>query len=140
MGDEYVSYKNPSTIVAESVYHFLRGGIYGAAFGLVTPFHAPGSPGAIQEAKTGVFKPAAPFSSLSSVPTNAIIFGSLLAMQRLSCKTAEYVRGVQDPWNDFLGCAVAYPYYQNVIVRHTVLHNRVVGGIVVGAVAFANFP
>jgi hypothetical protein len=35
MGDEYVSYKSPSTIVAETVYHFLRGGIYGAAFGLV---------------------------------------------------------------------------------------------------------
>lgn len=38
MGDdnEYVSYKNPSTIVSESVYHFIRGGIYGAAFGLVS--------------------------------------------------------------------------------------------------------
>jgi hypothetical protein len=36
MSDEYVSYKSPSTIVAETVYHFLRGGIYGAAFGLVS--------------------------------------------------------------------------------------------------------
>ena len=76
MGDEYVSYKTPSTIISETVYHFLRGSIYGAAYGLVrkihslslsfcagcviwtgilqfpitnqvTPFHAPGSPGAI---------------------------------------------------------------------------------------------
>ncbi len=37
MGDdyEYVSYKSPKTIVAETVYHFFRGGLYGAAFGLV---------------------------------------------------------------------------------------------------------
>ena len=32
---EYVSYKSPKTIVAETVYHFFRGGLYGAAFGLV---------------------------------------------------------------------------------------------------------
>ena len=38
MGDdyEYVSYKSPKTIVAETVYHFFRGGLYGAAFGLVS--------------------------------------------------------------------------------------------------------
>lgn len=89
MSDEYVGYKTPSTIVSETVYHFLRGGMYGAAFGLVrkesynirsipiccfvahylhfflllllllcafmtflwkqvTPFHAPGSAGAIK--------------------------------------------------------------------------------------------
>ena len=38
MGDdeyEYVSYKSPKTIVAETTYHFFRGGLYGAAFGLV---------------------------------------------------------------------------------------------------------
>ena len=48
MGDEYVSYKSPTTIVAETVYHFLRGGMYGAAFGLVTPFHPPNSPAALK--------------------------------------------------------------------------------------------
>ena len=35
MTDTYVSYQSPSTIIAETVYHFLRGSIYGAAFGLV---------------------------------------------------------------------------------------------------------
>jgi hypothetical protein len=96
MGDEYVSYKSPTTIVAETVYHFIRGGIYGAAFGLVTPFHPPGSKEALQEVKTGLFKPAAPFSSLTSVPHNAIIFGSLLASQRFGCKTAEFIRSKQE--------------------------------------------
>jgi hypothetical protein len=165
MTDNYVSYQSPSTIIAETVYHFLRGSLYGAAFGLVskgglkmwasipgtlippplssdvtqvTPFHAPGSPGAILEAKTGVFKPAPPFSSISSVPSNAIVFGSLLAVQRLGCKTSEYIRNTQDPWNDFFGCAVAYPYYQNIVVRRPVLHNRVVGGAVLLSILFAN--
>jgi hypothetical protein len=138
MGDEYVSYKSPTTIVAETVYHFLRGGIYGAAFGLVTPFYAPGSPGALKEAATGVFKAAPPFGSLSSVPTNAIIFGSLLASQRFGCKSAEYLRGRQDPWNDVFGCAVAYPYYQYFLIKHVTRHNRVVGGAFVLAVVYAN--
>ena len=41
MGDdyEYVSYKSPKTIVAETVYHFFRGGLYGAAFGMVGTKH-----------------------------------------------------------------------------------------------------
>ena len=96
MGDEYVSYKSPTTIMAETVYHFIRGGIYGAAFGLVTPFHPPGSNAALQEARTGIFKPARPFSSLASVPHNAIIFGSLLAAQRFACKTSEFIRNSQE--------------------------------------------
>ena len=37
MNDEYATYKTPSTIVSETVYHFLRGGVYGAAYGLVCP-------------------------------------------------------------------------------------------------------
>lgn len=138
MGDEYVSYKSPKTIVAETVYHFIRGGIYGAAFGLVTPFHPPGSKAALQEAKTGIFKPARPFSSLASVPHNAIIFGSLLGVQRLGSKTSEYVRNSQDPWNDLFGCAVAYPYYQHFLIKHVKIHNRVVGGAVVLSIAYAN--
>jgi len=74
----------------------VQGGIYGAAFGLVTPFHPPGSKAALEEAATGVFKPAAPFSSILSVPHNALIFGSLLGVQRLGCKTAEYIRSRQE--------------------------------------------
>jgi hypothetical protein len=85
-----------STKCANCFIHTVRGGIYGAAFGLVTPFHPPGSRAALQEAATGVFRPAAPFSSISSVPHNAIIFGSLLAAQRFGCKTAEYIRSKQE--------------------------------------------
>ena len=104
----------------------------------MSPFHAPGSPGALHEIKTGIFKPAPPLSSLRSVPSNAIIFGSLLAVQRFGCKTIELVRGKQDPWNDLFGCCVAYPYYQHFLVKHVVGHNRVVGGAVVMAVVYAN--
>ena len=96
---EYVSYKSPKTIMAETFYHFCRGALYGAAFGLVTPFYEVGTKGAILEAKTGIFKPAPVLGSLSSVPSNAIIFGSLLAVQRFACKSVEYLRGKQDPWS-----------------------------------------
>jgi len=142
MGDdnqyEYVSYKSPKTIIAETVYHFLRGGLYGAAFGMVTPFYEAGSKGAIEEAKTKIFKPAPVFHSLSSIPTNALIFGSLLALQRFACKTSEFVRGKQDPWNDVVGVGVAYPYYQFFLTKHVILHNRIVGGMLVASIAFAN--
>ena len=36
MDDEFVSYRSPRTIVAETVYHFFRGGMYGFAYGLVS--------------------------------------------------------------------------------------------------------
>mmetsp|Transcript_20485 Transcript_20485/g.46499 ORF Transcript_20485/g.46499 Transcript_20485/m.46499 type:complete len:144 (+) Transcript_20485:69-500(+) len=137
---EYVSYKSSKTIVAETVYHFFRGGLYGAAFGLVTPFYEAGTKGAIEEAKTGIFKPAPVFGSLSSVPSNAFIFGSLLAIQRFTCKSAELLRGKQDPWNDAAGCLVAYPYYQTCLTKHALLHNRVVGGLLLASIAFANIP
>jgi len=137
---EYVSYKSPKTIMAETFYHFCRGALYGAAFGLVTPFYEVGTKGAILEAKTGIFKPAPVLGSLSSVPSNAIIFGSLLAVQRFACKSVEYLRGKQDPWNDVFGCFVAYPYYQTCLTKHAVGHNRVVGGMVVLSIAFANIP
>jgi hypothetical protein len=106
----------------------------------VTPFYEAGSKGAIQEAKTGIFKPAPVFGSLSSVPSNALIFGSLLAVQRFTCKAVEFLRGKQDPWNDVAGCFVAYPYYQTCLTKHVVMHNRVVGGILLASVAFANLP
>ena len=107
----------------------------------MTPFHAPGSPGAILEAKTGVFRPAPPLGSLRSVPSNAIMFGSLLAVQRFSCKSMEYIRGgKQDIFNDIFGCGIAYPYYQRFLVpTHAVIwHNRIVGSMVLLAVAYAN--
>jgi len=135
---EYVSYKGPTTIAAETVYHFLRGSLYGAAFGLVTPFHPPGSPKALQEATTGKILPAKPFSSLRAVPSNAIMFGSLLAVQRFSCKSMEYARSTQDPWNDLFGCCVAVPYYTQLVVQRGVWHNRIVGGLVMAAIVYAN--
>jgi len=36
-------YKDTSIVVAESVYQFIKGGIYGALWGCVTPFHPPNS-------------------------------------------------------------------------------------------------
>lgn len=37
-----------STAVSDGVYKFLNGAIFGSIWGMVTPFHAPGTIGAIQ--------------------------------------------------------------------------------------------
>jgi hypothetical protein len=104
----------------------------------VTPFYEAGSKGALEEMRTGIYRPAPVFGSLASVPSNALIFGSLLAVQRFTCKSVELVRGRQDPWNDLVGCLFAYPYYQTFLTKHVVLHNRIVGGSLLCAIAYAN--
>ncbi|KAG7338119.1 hypothetical protein IV203_034345 [Nitzschia inconspicua] len=143
---EYVSYISPKTIVTETVYHFFRGCIYGAAYGLVTPFYTPGSKGYQLEVQTGIFRPAPPFASTNTVatlftttvPSYAVLMGSLLACQRASCKTLEYVRGKSDPWNDTFGYFMVVPYYQICLTKHALWHNRIVGGIILTSLAIAN--
>lgn len=137
---ELVSYRTSSTVWAEGVYQFLRGSLYGAVWGLVTPFHAPGSMGAAAEASTGVFKAARPFSSFLSVGHNAAIFGSIMGIQRLSSKSLELARAKDDFYNDVFGFAVTYKYYTTFLgctERRLVLHNRAVGAMVLAAVVYA---
>ena len=133
---EYVSYASPATVVADAVYHFIRGSLYGAAYGCVTPFYAPGTEGAIAESRTGIFKPAPVLSQWRTIPSHSLLFGTLLGVQRLACKTAELLRGKQDPWNDAVGVGVAYPYYQSFLATNErmAIHNRVVGGGIVLAI------
>lgn len=50
----------------------------------------------------------------------------------------EYLRGRRDPKNDFFGLAVAGTYYHYLYANHFLWHNRVVGGAVVLAIAYAN--
>eukprot|EP00545_Synedropsis_sp_CCMP1620_P014420 CAMPEP_0119005412 /NCGR_PEP_ID=MMETSP1176-20130426/1706_1 /TAXON_ID=265551 /ORGANISM="Synedropsis recta cf, Strain CCMP1620" /LENGTH=145 /DNA_ID=CAMNT_0006957217 /DNA_START=15 /DNA_END=452 /DNA_ORIENTATION=+ len=136
----YVSFKSSSTVVSEAVYQFLRGGVYGAIWGMVTPFPALGTVAAAAEASTGIFITAAPFSSLSSVPTNAIMFGSILGVQRLSCKTMELARRRDDMWNEIFGFGVTYRYYTYFLGstdKRLLRHNRVVGGTAVLAMIYA---
>ena len=39
----YVSYRSSSTVISEGVYQFLRGSLFGAIWGAVTPFHTSSS-------------------------------------------------------------------------------------------------
>jgi hypothetical protein len=138
---DYVSYISPKTIVTETVYHFIRGCIYGTAYAFVTPFFMPGSPGALLEQKTGVFKPAPVFSTLPwSIPSHALFIGSILACQRFGCKSMEYVRAKSDPWNDTFGYFLVVPHYQICLTKHAVWHNRLVGGAILGCLVLANWP
>jgi hypothetical protein len=93
------------------------------------------------EAATGVFRPVPPLSSLSAVPQNAIFFGAILGVQRFCSKSLELVRRQEDIFNDLFGFGMIWPYY-HVLLSHSerrlLLHNRIVGGSVVLAVAYAN--
>mmetsp|Transcript_18231 Transcript_18231/g.25735 ORF Transcript_18231/g.25735 Transcript_18231/m.25735 type:complete len:144 (+) Transcript_18231:90-521(+) len=123
------SYRSKSTVAAEGAYQFMKGGLYGAVWGIVTPFHAPGSANAISEAKTGIFKPAPPFSSMKSVGANAAMFASIMSVQRISSKSMEVLRYKEDILNDIFGFAVTYKYYNTFIgntERRLVMHNRTI--------------
>jgi len=110
-------------------------------FTQVTPFHAPGSLGAIKEAKSGIFKPAAPFSSLTSIGHNAAIFGSIMGVQRFSSKSLELIRGKEDFYNECFGFGVTYKYYKSFLGStdgKLLRHNRLIGAAFVGTLLYAN--
>mmetsp|Transcript_20134 Transcript_20134/g.24059 ORF Transcript_20134/g.24059 Transcript_20134/m.24059 type:complete len:139 (-) Transcript_20134:52-468(-) len=133
---------NSSTAIAEGVFQGIQGCIYGAIWGLMTPFHVAGSPGAIAELKTGVFKPALPFSSIKSVGYNAAIFGSIMGIQRLSCKGLELARRREDYYNNIFGCAVAYKYYTFFLgssERRLMMHNRTLGAGAIFVMIYGHF-
>jgi hypothetical protein len=107
------------------------------------------------EAATGIFRPIAPFSALSAIPSNALFFGCILGVQRLSSKSLELFRRKEDVYNDLFGLVVLLPYHHyclsssasphsennnNKPQRHSRLltHNRAVGGIIVLSVLYAN--
>lgn len=102
----------------------------------------------LTELATGIFRPAAPFQSMSTIPSNAIVFGSLLAVQRCGCLTMEMIRSggghhnynKKDYWNDLFGGACVYPYYMTFLStdKRYLLHNRVVGSLVILSVIYAN--
>mmetsp|Transcript_15069 Transcript_15069/g.20514 ORF Transcript_15069/g.20514 Transcript_15069/m.20514 type:complete len:150 (-) Transcript_15069:204-653(-) len=128
-----------STISSEGVYWFLSGALYGGVWGIVTPFHHPGTSGAIAEMKTGKFKPAPPFSSLQSMGANATFFGSIVAIQRMSSKSMELARRSEDEFNDLFGFLCTLKYYQSFLssTRRYIVHNRVIGAGFTFTLAYA---
>lgn len=97
------------------------------------------------EAATGVFRPIAPFSALSAIPSNALFFGCILGVQRLSSKSLELIRRKEDVVNDIFGLVVLLPYHRYCLAagqysekRRLLTHNRTVGGIIVLSVLYAN--
>jgi hypothetical protein len=94
----------------------------------------------LAEAASGVFRPVPPFRNLASIPQNAIYFGSILAWQRLCCKSLELVRRKEDLVNEAFGLGMVYPYYLYILnhsEKRLVRHNRVVGGVVVASAVYA---
>mmetsp|Transcript_13089 Transcript_13089/g.28391 ORF Transcript_13089/g.28391 Transcript_13089/m.28391 type:complete len:157 (-) Transcript_13089:97-567(-) len=122
------SYKSLNTVASEGIFAFLNGCGVGAIWGCVTPFFPPGTSDAvIRKSKNGILPP---FSSLSAVGHNAMVFGGIFAVQRLSTKWLELLRGREDFYNDVFGFATVYPYYRCIIGhsdRRLIAHNRVLG-------------
>ena len=88
-----------------------------------------------------MFRAAPPFSSWASIPSNAALFGTILGVQRLSCKTLEMLRGRDDIWNDVFGFGVTYKYYQTFLAKseeRLLMHNRVLGAGVVMTILYAS--
>jgi len=109
---------------------------------MVTPFHAPGSPGAIAEANSGIFKVAKPFSSLSSIGHNAAMFGTIMGIQRLSSKSLELLRQRQDFYNEIFGFGVTYKYYTYFLgstEERLIRHNRIFGCAFVATLLYGHF-
>ena len=76
------------------------------------------------------------------MPSNAIYFASILGVQRFCCKSLELLRRRPDDLlNELFGFAMVFPYYQyclNHSERRLILHNRVVGGLMIGSIGYAN--
>lgn len=128
-----------TSVVADSVYITLLGASYGAAWGLVTPFHPPRSKKALLETKTGQFKPARPFSSMASVGHNAAIFAAIMGVQSFSSKTLAFIRQKDDYVNQIFGCGVTYQYYVKLLgqtEKRLIMHNRIAGGCVLGGIIY----
>jgi hypothetical protein len=138
---QYASYMSSSSVMSEGVYQFLTGCIFGAIGGMVTPFPPRGRSSMLPNDMSGVFRPAAPFSAWSSIPSYAIVCGSLFGVQRLSSKSMELMRRQQDIWNEFFGYVVTYQYYSFFIgstSQRFNRHNRFVGGAFLLTVLYAN--
>lgn len=95
------------------------------------------------EAKTGIFKPARPFSSVASIGHNAAMFGSIMGVQRFSSKSLAIIRQKEDLFNDLFGFGVTYKYvtyFLGASEVRLIRHNRVFGGIFVGTIIFGHIP
>mmetsp|Transcript_2409 Transcript_2409/g.5218 ORF Transcript_2409/g.5218 Transcript_2409/m.5218 type:complete len:152 (+) Transcript_2409:18-473(+) len=120
---------------------FLTTSFIGAVWGCFNPIPLPGSHQAIQIAKTGKFVPLPPFSSPSSVGYFAALFGSISIVHRVAAGGLGLARGgKEDVWNNLAGFAAVGGYWAKVlsVERRVIWNNRLVGGLVLGSVVYAN--
>ena len=83
-----------------------------------------------QQEKKGIFKPAPPFSSISSIGSNAAICASLMGIHKLSSQGIGYARQREDLFNDIFGFFVSYRYYSFFLgstEKRLIFHNRAIG-------------
>lgn len=168
--DEYSSSSSSNSnsikmIFTETVYHFWRGAVYGAAYSLVTPFSTVttttigGTDNVAVKSNAAssiLFRAAPPLSQWRSIPSVAMLVGSMLACQRCGCKSMEYIRRntssitshdsySSSAWiNDTFGYFLMVPYYQYCLAvpQNAARHNLLLGGMMMvggGCLLLVNF-
>ena len=70
------------------------------------------------------------------------MFGTIMGVQRLSCKSLELIRQRQDFYNELFGFGITYKYYTYFLgssEKRLILHNRIFGGVCLGALFYGSF-
>ena len=110
---------------------FVQCTFVGATCGAFNPYPVPGCKRAY---------PLPPFSSLRSIGCFAGVCGSIVATQRFASGGMAVARNRNDVWNELAGVAAVYYHAERLFrsEKAMVWNNRVVAGLVVGSIAYAN--
>mmetsp|Transcript_46457 Transcript_46457/g.68669 ORF Transcript_46457/g.68669 Transcript_46457/m.68669 type:complete len:165 (-) Transcript_46457:381-875(-) len=145
---DLMNYVGPSTCLSAGVLGFLRGSIYGSIWGGLSPFMIHHHAAASGSKKLLMIAPSVIRTSsrlipiyLSSMTSNGLMFGGIFGAYSLSSSTMAYVRKENDIFNDVFGFGVTYGYIHNIWKTEfrELVHNRVMGALVVGSIVYANF-
>ena len=69
------------------------------------------------------------------------MFGTIMGVQRLSCKSLEAVRQKQDFFNELFGFAITYKYYNYFLgasEERLIRHNRAFGCVFLSALVYGH--
>ena len=142
----YTLLRTPATCLSDGVFGFLKGSLCGSVWGIVTPFHPITSsylqpPPGTSHISTPrlILRYKLPLIAVS-MTSNALFLGTILAVFNFSSSTLGYARRRDDWWNYGISAGLTLHFYRVVLAsdRRRMIHNRIVGGMVIGAIVYAN--
>lgn len=134
-------FRSFETALSDSVFGLCNGLLYGAVWGMVTPF-APfvvQNSDAVKSAVSSKF-PIRPFSSPKAMYQNSLLVGGLAFVWSLSTASIALIRRKQDGYNNLFGLSVSVGYSRFFLHSNArlLLHNRVVGGTICGGILISS--